>query len=95
MAEDDFIKRSKLALIQKISGTHLWKSDDGFKAWETLCEVCESGSATASLADLWLSNHCLTTCASTPVGYTLAGAPLKATNPLADAKMIRWQPVAG
>jgi len=42
MAEDDFIKRSKLAVIQKISGTHLWKSDDGFKAWETLCEVCES-----------------------------------------------------
>ena len=39
----------------------------------------------------WLSNHCPANCASTPVGSTLAGAPLKATKLLAGAKMLRWQ----
>ena len=72
MAEDDFIKRSKLALIQKISGTHLWKSDDGFKAWETLCEVCEIWPATASLPSLCLSNHYLTNYATTATKALLA-----------------------
>ena len=61
---------------------------------ETLCEVCEFGPTTYPLATLWLSNQCLTNCASIPVGGALAGPPLKATIPLAGAKMIRWQPLA-
>ena len=45
---------------------------------------------------------CLTTVSPTaqplppsPVGVTLAGPPLKATKLLADAKMLRWQSLAG
>jgi len=28
-----------MAAVLKMAGTRLWKADNGFKAWETLCDL--------------------------------------------------------
>jgi hypothetical protein len=50
--------------------------------------------AKALFAPLWRSRQNTVAAQPLTVGDTLAAAPLKATNLLANAKMIRWQPLA-